>query len=162
MAYKKYTDKQKAAAVIALEASGWEENQRRALRIVHSKTGISKTSLRSWYNAAHRPDMKPARDMGDPLVYTQAKESLRDLMETELRAILADMPERREDADYRTLATAAGILADKILRLDGKPAWKVEIINLVQTGQFTIEQVREELGDDLVNELFNANVTSSA
>lgn len=162
MGYKKYSDKEKVAAVIQLEASGYEENQRRALRIVSARNGISKTTLRSWYNATHRPDKKPAHSGVDPEIYTEEKESLRDLFDTELRAVLKDMPERREDADYRTLVTAAGVLADKLLRLEGKPAWKVEIIQLVRDGKTTIDDVRVEFGDDLVNELFNANVSTSS
>lgn len=162
MGYKKYTDKEKAAAVIQLEAAGYEENQRRALRIVSSRNGISKSSLRSWYNAAHNTGKKPSHSGVVSEVYTEEKKSLRELMEEELRQAIKAMPAQRDDADYRTLGTVAGILADKLLRLEGKPAWKVEIIQLVRDGKTTIDDVRVEFGDDLVNELFNANVSTSS
>ena len=44
---------------------------------------------------------------------------------------------------------------------DDRPAWKIEIINLVVNGETTIEQIKEEFGDDLVNELFNTRVSGT-
>lgn len=39
---------------------------------------------------------------------------------------------------------------------DDRPQWQIEIVNLVIKGDATIEQVKEEFGDDLVNELFKS------
>ena len=43
-----------------------------------------------------------------------------------------------------------------------KPQWKIEIVNLVQQNVISLEQVKEEFGEDLVAELFNATVATSS
>lgn len=71
------------------------------------------------------------------------------------------MEHRRIDANYRELATAAGILIDKLQLLTGKPTWRGEIIDLLQSGAITPDDVIQELGDDLARELFDAGSIST-
>lgn len=53
-------------------------------------------------------------------------------------------------------------LISVLLAHNEKPQWKIEIRQLVITGQATIEQVEEEFGSDLVDELFKSNVSTSS
>lgn len=149
----RYTDERRAEIVAMMIAEGWPDKKGAAYRVAQA-TGLHQQTITNWAKQAHNPPPQK--------VLNEKKESLKELFEKELRAIMSDMPGKRKDADYRTLATAAGILSDKVLRLEGKPSWHIEIVQLVQTGQFTIEQVEEEFGSDLVDELFKSNVSTSS
>jgi hypothetical protein len=91
--------------------------------------------LRRWYHRSFEP---PA----DNLV-TQKKETLKELLEFELRGIFNELPDARQDADYRELATAAGIFIDKLTLLGGGPTSREE-----RDVRITIER-RDQLHDQI-------------
>jgi hypothetical protein len=57
---------------------------------------------------------------------TEKRFDLLDAIKEELAAIFVEMGSARQDADYRTLGTVAGILIDKQQLLTGKPTERIE------------------------------------
>lgn len=146
MKRKPYDDEYRASAVLMLDAAGYPEREG-ALSYVSGHLGVARSTLRSWHNGTHNPP--PAN------VRHKKAIDLVTAIQSELAAIFPAMAERRIDANYRELATAAGILIDKLQLLTGKPTWRGEIIDLLNSGVITRDDVVSELGDELATELFN-------
>lgn len=115
MGRKTYTDKARANAVLMLEAAGYkgdrETNTPGALARVSKHLGIPVPTLSRWFRQVNNP---PPTEL-----VTEKRLDLLELIEGELQAIFQEMPTARPDADYRTLGTVAGILADKRQLLSG-------------------------------------------
>lgn len=130
MARAHYTIEQKAAALALLDANGG------AVKTAARELGIPVSTLRRWQNGQaigdhgnrKRPTVidaagiqgggaiKTAEDLR-----TQKREELGALIGNEMHAILSRMGNVRDDANYRELATAFGIMFDKKRLLDGLP-----------------------------------------
>lgn len=147
-----YDDEFRASAVLMLDAAGYPEREG-ALSHVSGHLGVARSTLRSWHDGTHNP--VPAN------VRHKKSIDLVGAIQSELAGIFPAMEQRRIDASYRELATAAGILIDKIQLLTGKPTWRGEIIDLLQSGAITADDVIQELGDDLARELFDAGSISA-
>jgi|CXWK01.1.fsa_nt_gi transposase-like protein len=147
MKRRRYDDEFRASAVLMLEAAGYPDREG-ALSHVSKHLGVSRSTLRGWIDGTLNP---PPADI-------RHKKGL-DLVaaiQEELTAIFPAMRERREDATYRELTTAAGILIDKLQLLTGKPTWRGEIIDLLKSGAITPDDVEKELGNELARELFES------
>lgn len=111
---KQYSERDKAEGLAVLEANGG--NVYKAAK----ELGINESTLRVWVNAreAYGETLKGLRE--------SAQKKLSELLETEVRDILSAMTTARDNASYKELATAAGILIDKLQLLEGKATERVE------------------------------------
>jgi transposase-like protein len=98
-----YTDEFRQESLALLDGNGG--NIKRTAR----QLDIPESTLRYW------------RDQEGADFRAQKKGELSEIIREELRAIFAEMEIKRKDASYRELATAAGILTDKMQLLDGDP-----------------------------------------
>lgn len=114
----RYDDKFRASAVLMLEAAGYPD-KKGSLSHVSSQIGVPISTLNGWFTGAHNPPPSDIRD--------EKRIDLLEAIQAELSAIFPAMAERREDASYRELVTAAGILIDKRQLLTGKPTGAVAI-----------------------------------
>lgn len=114
----RYTDEQRAEAVVLLRASGYPD-RKGALQALSDKLGIPGTTIRRWYEAVSNPPP-------DEIV-AEKKRDIADMLEDEVYAVLGVLPEKRLDADYRALVTAIGIMVDKMRLLRGLPTEIIEI-----------------------------------
>ena len=119
-----HNDEFRASAVLMLEAAGYPD-RKGALSQVSGRLGVPLSTLRGWFNGQHNPP--PAKLRNEKRI--DLLEAIRD----ELAEIFPAMAERRIDASYRELVTAAGILIDKQQLLTGKPTGaltlQVEYVN---------------------------------
>lgn len=144
---RRYDDEFRASAVLMLEAAGYPAKEG-ALSQVAGHLKVPLSTLRGWFIGTRNPPPAKLRN--------EKRFDLRQAIRDELAGIFPTMAERRQDATYRELATAAGILIDKDQLLDGKPTWRGEVIDLLRRGTISPADVINELGDDLATELFDA------
>ena len=116
----RYDDKFRASAVVMLEAAGYPE-RRGALTQVARHLGMHRETLRRWHTAQRNP---PPRE-----VVTEKAGDLAALLRQEAEAIFGEMDDARQDAQYRDLAVALGIVIDKLQLLEGKPTERREYID---------------------------------
>lgn len=112
MARKRYTDKFRATAVVMLDAQGYPEKEG-ALSKVAKHLDVPLSTLRGWWTAEHNP---PPAD-----IRNEKRGDLAALIKNEVEGVLSAMPDKRIEADYRALATALGIMVDKLQLLTGQP-----------------------------------------
>ena len=120
MAYKHYSDEDKAVALAYLQAAGYPDKPG-ALKDAARHTGISARQLQRLYR---EQSAKP----NDNLVAQKTFE-LKTAINEELASIFNAMGLVREDASYKDLATAAGIFTDKYQLLEGKPTSRVATVH---------------------------------
>lgn len=130
-----------------LESAGYPDKDG-SLAQVCKHLKVPRSTLQGWFSGAHNPP--------PPDIRHEKRFDLLEAIQTELSYIFPAMADRRQDASYRELATAAGILIDKAQLLSGKPTWRGEIIDLLKSGAITPDDVVSELGDELATELFDA------
>lgn len=144
---KRYTDDFRASAVLMLEAAGYPDREG-ALSQVSERLGVPLSTIRSWYIGTRNPPPAKLRN--------EKRFDLLKAIQDELAAIFPALSDRRDEATYRELVTAAGILIDKNQLLTGQPTWRGEVIDLLKSGAITPDVVTAELGDELATELFDA------
>ena len=145
---KRYDDEFRTSAVLMLEAAGYPGHEGALSRVAGHLGGVPLSTLRGWFHGTRNPPPAQLRN--------EKRLDLREAIREELAGIFPAMAEKRQDATYRELATAAGILIDKDQLLGGHPTWRGEIVNLLRSGAVTLDDVAEELGDELATELFDA------
>lgn len=118
MKRRRYDDEFRASAVLMLEAAGYPGREG-ALSRVGGHLDVPLSTLRGWFTGAHNPP--PAE------VRKGKRIDLREAIRAELAGIFPAMAERRQEATYRELATAAGILIDKDQLLSGQPTERQEV-----------------------------------
>lgn len=123
---KQYDDKFRASAVVMLEAAGYP-NEKGALTRVADHLGVPARTLSRWFHGEQNPPP-------DQTV-SEKKGELRDYIKAELNGLFLAMPGVRPDATYKDLATAAGILIDKLQLLENKPTERVE-----HSGTLSVEE----------------------
>ena len=126
---RRYTDEERASYVAALELAGYQNNGGKNSHILYEladKSGIPSETLRRWWKRSHNPPPdKLVRDKKADFV-----EAIRD----ELAQIFVQFDYAREGADYRELATAAGIFIDKLQLLQGRPTGiEKQIVNVTDS-----------------------------
>lgn len=95
-----------------LEAAGYP-HKIGALLEVEKHLGVPSRTLSRWHNAEQNPPP-------DNIVMRK-KIDLRKIIKDELSAIAGEFDNTRQDANYRELATAFGILVDKLQLLEDNP-----------------------------------------
>jgi hypothetical protein len=111
--WTRYSDEQRAAVLAALDAN--KGNVTKTAR----ETGVPKSTLIAWRDNVHVPPSDELR--------TTKKLELADLIRAELGAIFDALPGKRGDASYKDVATAAGILIDKLALLQGDATSRVDV-----------------------------------
>lgn len=109
-----------------------------------AEIGVSPITVSRWKN--------------DPMVQDELKRRVRQELASERGNFYGALIREATKGSIQHIKLALEILGDIG---SSQPQWKVEIVNLVQQNVITLEQVKEEFGNDLVDELFNATVTAS-
>lgn len=117
---KSYDDKFRASTVIMLEAEGYPATKG-ALAKVSRAVGVPARTISRWFNRENNPppDNVVNEKKGDILAEI---ERLRFLL-------LGQMFETYEEAAFRELATAFGILTDKHQLLSGNATERTELVS---------------------------------
>lgn len=134
---KRYDDKFRASAVLMLEAQGYPTKEG-AITSVSKHLGVPMATLHRWYHGKQNP---PPSDL-----VSEKRIDFTEAIKKELTGILGDMPNARQDAGYKDLATALGILVDKLQLLENKPT----AIN-----EHRGERVLPPLSDDTLEDVLN-------
>lgn len=116
----RYTDEFRANSVIMLQASGYPDRPG-ALVETAKYLKIPHATLSRWYNGKRNA---PPSEM-----VQIKKQDLVKLLLGEVGAALVEMGSARPSADYKELATAIGIMVDKMQLLDGEPTARTEVIH---------------------------------
>lgn len=116
----RYTDEFRANSVIMLEASGYPERPG-ALVETAKYLKIPHATLSRWANGKRNPP--------PPEMVQIKKQDLIKLLLGEVGAALVEMGSARPSADYKELATAIGIMIDKMQLLDGEPTARTEVVH---------------------------------
>jgi transposase-like protein len=115
---RRYNDDFRASATLMLEAAGYPERDG-ALSQVSGHLSVPRSTLRGWFTGAHNPPPAEVRH--------EKRFDLLNAIQTELAAIFPALAGAREDANYRELVTAVGILTDKHQLLTGQPTERAEV-----------------------------------
>ena len=100
-----------------LEAAGYP-GQKGALERVAQHLKMPPSTLHGWANGTRNPPPTQLR--------CEKKEDLIGCIKAELSNVFTEMGQAREDASYRDLTIAAGILIDKLQLLTGEPTERTE------------------------------------
>ncbi len=147
--HTRYTDDFRATAVAAAIAAGYPSIKGALLHTAQALK-ISHQLLRNWITAQQNPP---------PQELLQVKKAdLRSLMQSEVVAILGAMPTKRGDATYSQLATAYGILFDKIRLLDGLPTEILGMLPELMNAIGRRHMDATEIVRNLINELDSENL----
>lgn len=128
-----YSDSFKAIAIAKLFLAGYPDFPG-ALRKVSMELGVSHQTLSRW-----------AKGIGtaiQPSLVNAALDAMETSINDELDKILKTMDKKRDDAHFRELALAFGILFDKAQILRGAPTRRTEMRHLVS-------DLREKTNEDL-------------
>lgn len=139
-----------------------------------SKLSRNKAKFACWlamskYNRIPSTQDRLANDLGldpstltrwkkEPAVQAEVKRLVRASLATERGNIYGALIREATKGSFQHIKLALEILGDIG---ETQPQWKIEIVNLVQQNVISLEQVKEEFGEDLVAELFNATVATS-
>jgi transposase-like protein len=124
--YKKYSDKQKAAAILMVEAAGYPDTLG-AIDRVSKEQKIPQRTLYRWVTqGVHSSDPEAAASMAETMEET--RQELVELIENTVRKALKSMAEAdvRDGATYRDFAWAAAVLIDKLQVLNGQPSQHIQ------------------------------------
>lgn len=119
MTKPRYTDEFRAGAIAWLEGAGYPDTPG-ALERVAGQLNVPTRTLRRWWTGESNP-------VPDNIV-TLKKQELADVVKAEVYGILEAMGKTRAEASYKELATAGGIMIDKLQLLQGKPTERTEVI----------------------------------
>jgi transposase-like protein len=106
-----YDDKFRASAVIMLQAQGYPDTKG-ALQAVARNLGVATSTLQGWFNKTSNPP--------PPNIRREKEIDFVAAIKSELAEVLNLLPDKRDEATYRELVTAVGILTDKMRLLDGE------------------------------------------
>ena len=138
-AYRTYTDKFKASAVLMVEAAGYPHTYG-AIERVSREQGIAPQTLKNWVvNGIRYGDKETAAEVEELMEETRSE--LKDLLDNAIRAALAGMKIKIEDASYKDLSLTVAIFTDKLQLLNDKPTQNVQqAISFRREGISTIPQ----------------------
>lgn len=122
----RYTDSDRAAALAVLQANAG--NMARTAR----ETGVPRVTLLGWARDVDRQSR--TADLAE-----RKRVDLADIIRAELDAIFGAMEAKRGEASYRELATAAGILVDKLIRLSEAAAGGPGVAAAIEVRSVTID-----------------------
>lgn len=102
-----------------LRSQGYPETKG-ALTFVAKHLNVPAMTLRRWFHGIQNPP--PNQEVNEKVF------DMRAAIQSEMEAILKDMPVARADATYPQLGTVYGILFDKARLLDGLPTSVVAML----------------------------------
>lgn len=105
--------------MVMLEAAGYP-NKKGALDRVAKACGVPISTLHGWFNSTRNP---PPAD-----VRNEKRLDLAEAIRYELSAIINEFDNTRPGATYKELATAFGILVDKLQLIQGGPTERHEFV----------------------------------
>ena len=111
---KRYTDQDRASAVLMYEANPNFVRVAKHLR-------MPEATLRSWVNRKQELDKNPQGADLDVEVYDKNKIDFVGLINAEMLAIFKEMKGKRDTAEYKELGIVFAILQDKKQLLTGGP-----------------------------------------
>lgn len=129
---KQYDDKFRASIVAMLESAGYPE-KKGALTDVARYADVPMMTISRWFKAKNNP---PPNEL-----VIEKRRDLKEMIENELYAILGTMPDAREYAEYRELATAFGIMVDKLQLLNNKPTERVAVDDASLTDEGRVDRI---------------------
>lgn len=107
---KRYTDEQRAEAVLFLEAAGYP-NTPGALAAAERATGIARQVLTGWATGEQNPP--------PPQVLQEKRGELTERLEGLLHLFIDEIIAKMPEARFGELTIGAGITADKLMNLSG-------------------------------------------
>ena len=116
----RYTDEFRATSVIMLEMSGYPDRPG-SLMETAKYLKIPHATLSRWYNGKRNPP--------PPEMVQVKKGEMIELLKNEIVSAIYEMVNARPFADYKELATAMGIMVDKMQLLEGEATSRTEIID---------------------------------
>lgn len=116
----RYSDEDRANAVALLRAGGYPDT-RGALTRTSNQVGIPARTISRWFNEEQNPP--------PPAMVDEKRRELREIIKDEIYEVFYRMPDKRGDASYGSLVTAAAILVDKLQLLEDKPTERTEIVD---------------------------------
>lgn len=129
-----YTDEYRASAVALLEGAGYPDKEG-ALSQMARHLRVPARTLSRWFNGEQNPPP-------DQLV-NEKKADLVETINAELTSIFAAMGKARDEASYKDLTTAAGILIDKRQLLSGGATERAEVSHKIHTIEVVKTSKRE-------------------
>ncbi len=149
-AERRYTDEERATYVEMLIASGWPE-RKGALAEICTRSGVPKSTLRGWAKATRNPPPANSR--------TEKRFDLQAAIRAELEAVFAAMNTKRDDASYKDLTVAAGILTEKDQLLSGGATNRTEFVDAGNAVRGRIDSIAARLrsGGDIISISANGN-----
>lgn len=130
---KVYADEFVASAILMLEAAGYGEQRPGALLAVSKRLRVPENTLRRWFR----------REMNQPptKLVSHKRIDFREAIKDELGAIFQAAHNVRDEASYRDLMVAAGIMVDKMQLLDGKATERTEVVNIGEHRNRVVEEL---------------------
>ena len=119
-----------------LEAQGYPD-QDGSLTKVAKHLNVPLSTLRGWFYAKNNPPPSELRN--------EKKRDLAALIEDEALKALEQMGVTRVEAEYRELATAFGIMFDKLQLLQGKPT-EINEVNVTDQRNRIMARLAEQSG----------------
>ena len=146
---RRYDDKFRASAIVALEATGYPQTEG-GLSQTARNLNIPLATLHGWYTAEHNPPPTELRN--------EKKHDLIVELEKVAYLLVQAIPGKIQDATLQQIATSMAIAIDKMQLLTGQPTSRNEIINRLKDGTITPEDLLNELSDapELAQELFES------
>lgn len=137
--YKKYSDADKAAFVVMLEAAGYPHVPG-ALAKVEKETGVGDSTLAGWFRQGIHYGNENTTAQVEVLVESTRKD-MKELLEEKIRRAMRQMDIKEEDASYKDLSLTAAIFIDKLQLLNDKPTQNIQQgISFVRQGISTLPE----------------------
>lgn len=115
---RRYNDEERASFVVMLEAAGYP-NTPGALKRVAANAGVHENVLRRWWKGTSNP--------APTTIVSRKKVDLSKAIRNELALIFDRMNVTRDEATYRDVTIAMGILVEKLQLIEGKPTQNVNL-----------------------------------
>ena len=135
---RRYDDKFRANAVIMLQAAGYPD-KKGSLQRVANHLSVPSSTLHGWVNGNSNP---PPSD-----VQIEKKEDVIAAIQNELARLFPELDKARQDATYRELMVAMGIMVDKWLLLAGEPTERKEITGSIDYSSRTDDELRQDIAN---------------
>lgn len=122
---RKYSDEERASLIVMLQSEGYPVKPG-ALKKVAAYAQVHENVLRRWWQGKFNPP--PTTSVA------RKKIDLSKALREELAGIFGQMALKREEATYRDLTIAAGIMVEKLQLVEGKPTQNVNLEMKAYTG----------------------------
>lgn len=141
--YKKYSDADKAAFVVMLEAAGYPHVPGALERVV-KETNVSRATLRDWHTKGIHYGNENTTAQVEVLM-DRTRLTMTELLDNAVRNALDKMEEKLENEpeniSYKDLSLTVAIFTDKLQLLNDKPTQNIQQgISFVRSGISTLRE----------------------